>query len=296
MKKHTFGDWMFAVRPWSFPASAMPIIVTLTYVFYTGTPLNWGVGIWVLITMILFHAAGNTWSDYHDYMKQVDREDTYGAKSITEGMFMPKEIKNLSLFLFATAIISGLGIATVCGPVILWCGIAGAILTILYPFFKYNALGDLVILLTFAFIPVIGTSYAVTGAIDWNTLLVALPVGLITDGILHSNNTRDISSDKRANITTMAMSLGTKASAGLYVAEMLFPYIWIGICSMIGLMPIHTVVIFLTLPIAIACAKTMSNSVKGGAHMIADLDVRTATLQMQFSILLSAAFVVARLL
>ena len=27
MKKHTFGEWMIAVRPWSIPASAMSIIV-----------------------------------------------------------------------------------------------------------------------------------------------------------------------------------------------------------------------------------------------------------------------------
>ena len=27
--KHTFKDWFLATRPWSFPASAMPVLVTL---------------------------------------------------------------------------------------------------------------------------------------------------------------------------------------------------------------------------------------------------------------------------
>lgn len=31
--KHSFKDWMIAVRPWSFPASAMPVAVTLGYLF-----------------------------------------------------------------------------------------------------------------------------------------------------------------------------------------------------------------------------------------------------------------------
>ena len=54
MKKHTLGEWMIAVRPWSIPASAMPIIVTLAYLFYKGSEINWLYGIWALIGMILF--------------------------------------------------------------------------------------------------------------------------------------------------------------------------------------------------------------------------------------------------
>ena len=182
------------------------------------------------------------------------------------------------------------------GLPLLWIGLAGAALTLCYPLLKYNSLGDLDILLTFAFLPTLGTSYVLTGAIDWNVLIIALPVGLITDGILHSNNTRDIVSDKRASITTMAMGLGRKLSAWLYGFEVLFPFIWTGVCSILGLLPIATVVIFMTLPVAIACAKTMMKSTEGDTAAIADLDVRTANLQLMFSVLLSASFVIARFL
>ena len=61
-------------------------------------------------------------------------------------------------------------------------------------------------------------------------------------------------------------------------------------------MPVATVVVFMSLPVAIGCAQTMKNSVEGGTKMIADLDVRTANLQLVFSLLLTAAFVVARFL
>ena len=94
----------------------------------------------------------------------------------------------------------------------------------------------------------------------------------------------------------MAMSLGTKSSAILYGLEMLFPFVWVGVCSIAGFMPIATVIVFMTLPVAIACAQTMKNSVEGGVQMIADLDVRTANLQLMFSLLLTVAFVVARFL
>ena len=294
MRKHTFGEWMIAVRPWSLPASAMPIIVTLAFLFYKGSDINWLYGLWALVGMMLFHLTGNTWSDYFDYRKKVDAEDTFGAKTMTTGMFQPEEIKKLAIGLLIVSVICGLGLFAVTGLPLLYIGIAGAALTILYPILKYNALGDLDILLTFAFLPTLGTSYAVTGAIDWSVLWIALPVGLITDGILHSNNTRDIITDKRAGITTMAMGLGSKFSAWLYGFEVIFPYVWVGACSIIGIMPLATIMVFLTLPVAIASAQAMKHSLTAGPGIIADPDVKTANLQLLFSVLLTIALVIGR--
>ena len=294
MKKHSFGEWMIAVRPWSFPASAMPVITSIAYLFWKGAEINWIFGLWALVNIVIFHAAGNTWSDYFDFRKKVDAEDTFGAKTLTTGMFTEKEIFRLSLSLTVVATVAGLALMALTGLPLLWIGLGGVLCTLLYPMLKYNALGDFVILMAYAFLPTIGTSFVTTGAIDWSVLLIALPVGLITDGILHSNNTRDTLTDRRAGIKTMAMGLGHKASAILYGFEVIFPYVWIGVLSIIGLMPITTIVIFLTLAVAIGCAKTMMHSLEGGSGVIADLDVRTANLQLMFSALLTVAFIVAK--
>lgn len=294
MKKHTIKEWIIATRPWSFPASAMPIITTLAFLFMTGVRINWLNGALALIGMILFHIAGNTWSDYHDFKKKVDAEDTYGAKTLTTGMFRPEEIKKIAIISLAAGLVCGVALLLMTGLPLLWIGLAGAACTLLYPFLKYNALGDLDILLTFAFLPTIGTSYVAIGSIDWSVLLIALPIGLITDGILHCNNTRDIKTDRRAGIRTMAMSLGASAAAKLYAFEMVFPYAWIGICSILGILPLHTIIIFMSIPVALGCAKTMLNGVNDGPELIADLDARTANLQMIFSLLLSASLVASR--
>lgn len=285
---------MIAVRPWSFPASAMPVIVTAAFLFWKGYEISWGFAIWALLNIIVFHAAGNTWSDYFDFKKKVDADDTFGAKTLTTGMFEPKEIYRLSVALTVVAVAGGLALMALTGLPLLWIGLGGLICTLLYPMLKYNALGDLVILLAYAFLPTLGTSFVAAGGIIPSVLIVALPLGLITDGILHSNNTRDMKTDSRAGIRTMAMSLGVKSSAVLYGFEMIFPFIWVGVCSICGFMPLATIIIFMTLPVAIGCAKTMMNSVEGGVHMIADLDVRTANLQLMFSLLLTVSFVIAR--
>ncbi len=293
-RKHTFGEWMIAVRPWSFPASAMPVITATAYLFWKGAEINWLFALWALLNIVIFHAAGNTWSDYFDFRKKVDADDTFGAKTLTTGMFTEKEIFRLSLGLTLVAAAGGVGLLLLTGLPLLWIGLGGMFCTLLYPFLKYNALGDLVILLAYAFLPTIGTSFVTTGAIDWSVLLLALPVGLITDGILHSNNTRDAMTDKRAGIKTMAMALGSKASAILYGFEVIFPFIWVGVLSIIGFFPLTTIIIFLTLVVAIGCAQTMMKSLNGDLKIIADLDVRTANLQLMFSALLTIAFVVAK--
>lgn len=292
--KHSFSHWVIALRPWSLPASAMPIIVTLAYLFWKGAEINWLHGAWALVGMLLFHLTGNTWSDYFDYKKKVDAQDTFGAKTITTGMFEAREIRNLAIWLLILSISCGLGLFAVTGMPLLWFGLAGVTCTLIYPLMKYNALGDLDILLAFAFLPTLGTSYAATGVIDWDVLWVAVPVGLITDGILHSNNARDVLTDQRAGIRTMAMALGSRFSIFVYGFEMIFPYLWLGVCSILGIMPLHTIIVFMTVPVAVACYRTMKRSRKEGARPIADLDVRTANLQLVFSLLLTAAFISAK--
>lgn len=294
MKKHSFGDWVIAVRPWSFPASAMPVIVTTVFLFWKGAEINWWFALWAVVNIVVFHAAGNTWSDYFDFRKKVDADDTFGAKTLTAGMFTSKEILVLSLSLTAVAVAGGLTLLALTGLPLLWIGLGGVACTLLYPFLKYNALGDLVIVLSYAFLPAIGTAFVATGNVDWSTLWVAFPLGLIIDGILHSNNTRDMMTDRRAGIRTMAMNMGPKASAAFYGFEVIFPYVWVGVCSVAGLMPLMTIMVFATLPVSLGCAQTMKHSLTGGVRMIADLDVRTANLQLMFSVLLTAAFLISR--
>lgn len=296
MKRHTFKDWLIAVRPWSFPASAMPVVVTLAYVYWTHQEVNWVNGIWALLNIVVFHAAGNTWSDYFDYKRGVDAKDTFGVKTLTDGMFTPKEIYRLSLALLLVALVAGLGLLLRTGLPLLYIGIGGAACSLLYPVLKYRALGDVVIFLAYALLPTLGTSYVATGAIHWDVLWTALPVGLITVAILHANNTRDIRTDTRAEIRTLAMKLGGKGSMYVYCAEILFPFGWIAGCAVAGTFPLWSLLIVLALVPAIGNVRTVSQLAGKGEAAIAHLDEMTAKLQLLFSLLFALSFVIAGVL
>ena len=291
--KHSFKEWMIAVRPWSFPASAMPVLVTLAFLNYAGYEMNWWYGVWALLNIVVFHAAGNTWSDYFDYKKGVDREDTFGAKTLTDGMFTPKEIYRLSLGLLTVALLGGIALMLCTGLPLLYVGIGGMLCTLLYPMLKFNALGDADIFCAYAILPMLGTSFVATGAFHYEVLWNAIPVGLITVGILHANNTRDMQHDKRANIKTFAMLMGNKASAYAYCFEMVFPFVWAIGCIFAGVLPYYSLLVLVALMPALKNASMAIKFLKEGMTAIANLDEMTAKLQLIFSLLLTISLFVA---
>lgn len=293
MKEHTLKEWLVATRPWSFPASAMPVLVTLGYLFWEQGEIDWPIGVFTIINVVLFHAAGNTWSDYRDFKSGVDREDAVGGMSIVSGQFSPEQIKRLSLSLMAVAVACGLALLALTGMPVLYFGLAGAVLTVFYPWLKYHALGDIDIFLTYAVIPMLGTSYVATGGINPETLWLAVPVGFITVGILHSNNTRDMEQDKRAGIKTFAMVIGGKASSYLYCFEVIFPFLWCVAGIVAGLFPVWIITVFAVLKPAMDNARKAMRYPKEGMQALVGLDERTAQLQLMFSLALFAGFMIA---
>lgn len=293
--KHSLKDWILATRPWSFPASAMPVMVTVAWLWSRGYDVNWAFALWALVNIIFVHAAGNVWSDIADYKSGVDAKDTFGVRLLVDGQFTPEEFRRLSLTLNTIAVIGGLLLVWLTGPTLLYIGIAGILLSLCYPRLKYAALGDVVIILCYSLLPMSGTSFIVSGEIHWNVLWLALPVGLITVAILHANNVRDIETDQRAKIHTFPMLTGRRFGTWLYAFEVLLPFFWL-----LGLMIARVEhwwlgTAFLAMPVAVKNACTILAYEHGGKESYANLDELTAKLQLMFSFLLILGLALNRL-
>ncbi|MBQ9285228.1 MAG: prenyltransferase [Bacteroidaceae bacterium] len=286
MKKHTFKDWVLATRPWSFPASAMPVIVTIAWTWAQGINVNWWFALWALVNIIIVHAAGNVWSDIADYRSGVDADDTFGVRALVDGQFSVEEFRRLSLILNCIAIVGGLALVCLTGWPLLLIGVIGIALSLCYPRLKYMALGDVVIALCYALLPMTGTSFVVSGSIHWHVLWLAVPVGLITVAILHANNVRDIETDQRAGIQTFPLLTGRSFGAKLYAFEVLFPFLWLFGLMAFRIEPWWLLSAFVALPVAFKNARTMLDYEQGGKESYANLDERTAQLQLMFSLLI----------
>lgn len=292
--KRTLKDWFIATRPWSFPASVMPVLATLSYLYWGNHEMNWLYGACALAGMVLFQAGGNLWSDYYDYKKGVDDIDTFGSKILTDKLFTPSEVRVFGFVLLLIPMLLGIWLVFCTGITLLWIGLCGVICAFYYPFFKFRAWGDVLIFVAYAVLPAIGTSYVVTGAICWDTLLAVTPIGMITVAILHINNMRDVKTDARAHISTVAMKMGVRPSVMLYVAELLVPFGWIVACIACGNYPLWTLLGCLVLPVSMKNVRVVWKLPQAGYHTISYLDQSTAQLQMLFSLVLALSFVISR--
>ena len=280
----------------------MPVVVTTMYLYYRsqveGTSIDWVGAVLALLLIVVMHAAGNVISDYYDYTKGVDRQDSLnGVTWIYNGMFRPEEIKRFGFTLLAIACVAGLVILQRVGWSVAWIGVLGLLCAAFYPWLKSHALGDYEILCCFALLPSLGTGYVVCGQYRWDVVLLSLTYGLMTVGVLHSNNTRDIKSDRQAGIRTLAMQIGSRISRRVYAAEMLLPFALLLIYSVTGMMSfVCCILSMLVFVPSYRLAHQMLTTDPEAETEIVGVDQKTAQTQMLFSLLLSLGFVLYTLI
>lgn len=285
--KHSAKEWLGATRYWSFPVSTMPVVVTCAYLFWKGAPFNVLHAVLAIVAIVALHAAGNLLSDYVDYKSGVDCPEAYAVPNLVQHIFEPKEYLVFSLVLFAVGCGLGLLLFLLTGPTLLIIGGAGVLLTVCYSWLKYHALGDLDIFLNFSILPLLGTSFVVSGSVMWDVLVLALPIGLITVAVLHINNTTDIATDHAAGIRSFAMLLGEKPSVKLYLVYQVLPFVLVFVTVCLGLLPWFSLFCFVAFPVALGNIRKASGYFKEGRDAILGLDQLTAKLQLAFSLTFS---------
>lgn len=118
----------------------------------------------------------------------------------------------------------------------------------------------------------LATGWLASRQILWSVLITAIPIGLMSTASLRRDNSR------------------LKAT---FWFELITPYAIIGILSMTGTLPIYTSILFTTIPVAIACARTNQITDECGEEITDDMQQRTSVLSMLFSIMLIISFIIA---
>ena len=258
-----FKHWLIAAHPWSFPASASPALVAISYVFYlykTGviTEINWTYGVLAFFGAVIFHAAGNLIGDYQDYMSGVDRmEKTGPIRLIVLGVFKPKPVLIYGYIVLIVGILLGVYLLINTGLPLLFIGIIGIISSTLYYKFKYAGWSDVIIFICYGLSIAMGVAYVMTSELIWSTLLISTPVGLLIVAILHANNTRDMLQDKAAGIRTQAMNLGLEGSQVMYQTLLLAAYMVIAVAVMLGFLHPLVFLVLVSFPITIKNIKSI---------------------------------------
>ncbi|MDD5155974.1 MAG: prenyltransferase, partial [Candidatus Omnitrophica bacterium] len=174
-------------------------------------------------------------------------------------------------------------------------GLAGGIFYSSRPIgYKYLGLGDIVVFLLMGPLMVAGTYFTLTGTLNPRVICVSLPVGLLVAAILNANNIRDIKYDRQAKITTMATLLGYESAKKEYFFLIVAAFLSIVIMIIAGMLPLWSMLTFLSLPAALKNAVALKRSREGEPGETVSLDVKTAQLHLLFGTLLFISIILGR--
>ena len=263
-------SWLVITRAPFLTATLIPILIGAAWVAAQGTasPFPWGVFALVLIGAVAMHIAANTFNDFFDWTDGTDPANndyllpyTGGSRSIELGLISEKGLFRLAAGALTVAIMAGIPLLLLRGPVLLLFGLVGTFCVYFYtaPPLRLAArkgLGELVVGLCFGPLMVAGTAYALTGQLSFADFLVGLPVGLLTTAILWINQFPDVAADALTGKRNLVVVLGLQrarwgfvvlllAAFGTAIAGVLLNMFPAGLLLVLGGLPLAIYVVVL---------------------------------------------------
>jgi 1,4-dihydroxy-2-naphthoate polyprenyltransferase len=298
--------WWTSIRPFSLPASTMPVIFgTVLAVVYGNYHLNILNFILAFIGMVILHGGANILSDIFDYKKGLDKEPAPTSGGVVRGYITISEawIASVSMLFVGTAI--GLYLTYVSGPWLLAVGLLGLFVGTFYTSnmklaLKYNGFGDLAVFLNFGILGSLGAYYVQSSQMSWIPVVWAVPMSMLVIAILHANNWRDIQSDKAGKIFTIAALLGDKKSLSYYGVLIYGPFVLVLLLILVphlflpklAAMPYTFLITLLAFPLALRLWKKALNRQHPTKPLdFIALDGATAQLNLLFGTLCTLALI-----
>eukprot|EP01102_Stenamoeba_stenopodia_P015631 TRINITY_DN534_c0_g3_i2.p1 TRINITY_DN534_c0_g3~~TRINITY_DN534_c0_g3_i2.p1 ORF type:complete len:382 (-),score=56.24 TRINITY_DN534_c0_g3_i2:151-1254(-) len=255
-KKATLKEFVIALRPWSFTASVVAVLLGSS-VAWKHSQLSSSEERFSFVTFVLtmvgalsIHAAGNLTNTYFDYRSGLDQKKTAGDRTLFDTNVRPKQVLALAIGFYLISLLVGnyfvyrtatatRGNMNKVGELLGVCFLGG-LLAFFYTAgpvrLKHRALGDVAIFLCFGPLLVEGTYFLQRFQFSFQTSLhgsttssaalwLSVPIGCVTEAILHVNNARDVEADTRAHALTVARLLGPKLSVLAFVGLIWGPYL-----------------------------------------------------------------------
>jgi 1,4-dihydroxy-2-naphthoate octaprenyltransferase len=287
--------WIMAARLRTLPAAIAPVLVG-TSLAWTDRPLRVGGFIAALVGAIFIQVGTNLSNDYSDARRGADADDRLGPVRVTAGgLVPPRQVLVATYVSFGAAVLCGVYLVFLAGPILLAIGAASILAGVLYTGgprpYGYEGLGEVFVFAFFGIVAVSGSYYVQTEKVTWEAFVLAVPVGLLASAILVVNNVRDLETDRRAGKRTLAVRLGRQRARTLYAlmvygAFLTAPAPWVaGRLSAWLLLPLAL------LPAAFVLTRIVREHSDGPTLNLAL--ARTGMLQLGFCILLSAGLLLS---
>ena len=220
---NSWTAWLLATRPKTLISAITPVCIAAAWAFaHGGHRINILPLILCFAFAVVMQIDANFINDYFDFKRGNDNENRLGPKrACAQGWIKPKSM--FRAIILTTIIASTIGFPLILfgGYQLILLGLACIAFCFLYTtHLSYWGLGDVLVLVFFGLVPVLGTYYLVSLAsstlFNLDILIAAINCGLIIDLLLIVNNFRDIENDKAAGKKTLVVYIGKKNTLCLY--------------------------------------------------------------------------------
>ena len=281
-----------ATRPWSFTMTFSSVTLGALVAALAGyfDPVLY------LVTfggMIAFHAATNLINDFFDVKHDVDRMGApttkYRPHPVAAGVESPYTIEKWAAFFYALALASAGFLAFERSPLVLVIVAVGVLGSLLYTadpvVLKAKGLGEVTVFLMWGPLVPLGAYLVQTGRLSALPVILAVPIGLLVALVIMANNIRDIEFDGSVGMKTVPVLLGRRRSVSLYDSLLSVVYLLVPFFIVLGLLPIWSLLVFLTLPESLGLWRMFGDQIPDNA------DPRTAGLALRFALLYMASLI-----
>ncbi|MFP4546906.1 MAG: 1,4-dihydroxy-2-naphthoate octaprenyltransferase [Fidelibacterota bacterium] len=287
-----YRNWFLASRPWSLTMTFVSIAVGFVY---ASAECGFSISLFLLtlIAGVLVHLGANLMNDYFDVKNGVDFDSVltaqYRPHPLVEGKIELKSVLRVSVVMFLIAAMIGLYLVITRGFLLLWIGLAGLFLAIAYtapPFkYKYKGLGEIGVLLIWGPLMTAGSYYIQTLSLNWEIIVISVPIGLLVALVLLINNIRDRASDGSQSIKTLPVVFSKQGGLHIYTGIIILAYLWIIVISLFGPLTVWSLLVLLSCPLAFKMIKQMYQEIPD------DADAETAKLDTLFGVLLLVSII-----
>ncbi|MDO5616921.1 MAG: 1,4-dihydroxy-2-naphthoate octaprenyltransferase [Cruoricaptor ignavus] len=245
--------WLQAARLRTLPLSMSGIIagsfIAKWRISQQGGIWDWQIFALAILVTLLYQILSNFANDYGDGVKGTDKNRMNEAeqRAVASGKITAQQMKNAVILFSILSLFATLGLLYVAFfkydlmnefYTFVGLGVACILAAIGYTVGKkpygYLGLGDIMVFIFFGLVSVVGSYFLFTKSLDWDILLPASAIGMMSAAVLNLNNMRDIESDAVSGKKTLALRLGYKKAMVYLMVLLQLPLILILIFLMLN--------------------------------------------------------------
>ncbi|RYH28875.1 prenyltransferase [archaeon] len=278
--KEAIAELFVATRPWSFTTTVIPVLVTAAV---TGVSFFTPEFARALAMGLFVHAGANLTNTYFDFINGFDTKQHNSDPTLVDKRLSPVTILLMSIVCYTIGIFSILPLLfSRSYHDIIIPFVSGLVLAFFYTGnpvgLKYIALGDITIFLCFGPLLMQVSAIIMTQKMSYEMYIYTIPIGLLTESILHANNARDIKNDTANGAITLASIMGLTMSYNFFIFLIVGAYL--SVLGIAAYFHYGCLLSLLTLPLGLDLIKKFRD------QQLKDLSKEVSKLHLPFGVLM----------